>query len=140
MSNSDHMIPNNDAVVDSRVRKNQKHSRLGGPIHAERQMRVICVGAGASGLCFAYKLQRSFNNFSLAVYEKNAEVSGTWYENKYPGYVNQSFHNDCPRNFSLTILQLRVRCSQPQLCLLFRAKVGLDRSVRKSGRDLQVFQ
>ncbi|KAK4932062.1 hypothetical protein LTR66_016000, partial [Elasticomyces elasticus] len=59
--------------------------RLNGPIHQERPMRIICIGAGASGLCFAYKLQRSFNNFSLTVYEKNAEVSGTWYENKYPG-------------------------------------------------------
>ena len=54
-------------------------------IYAERKMRVICIGAGPSGLCFAYKLQRSFTNFSLAIYEKNAEVSGTWFENTYPG-------------------------------------------------------
>lgn len=59
--------------------------RLKGPIHAERPMRVIVIGAGASGLCFAYKLQRSFSNFSLTVYEKNAGVSGTWFENRYPG-------------------------------------------------------
>lgn len=55
------------------------------PIHVERRMRIICIGAGASGLVFAYKLQRSFENFSLTVYEKNPELSGTWYENKYPG-------------------------------------------------------
>ena len=55
------------------------------PIHAERHVRIICVGAGASGLLFAYKLQRSFSNFSLVVYEKNEEVGGTWWENKYPG-------------------------------------------------------
>lgn len=61
--------------------------RLMGPIHAERHVRIICVGAGASGLCFAYKLQRSFRNFTLTVYEKNTEISGTWHENKYPGYV-----------------------------------------------------
>ena len=54
-------------------------------IHHERQMRVVCIGAGASGLCFAYKLQRSFNNFTLAAYEKNPAVSGTWFGNKYPG-------------------------------------------------------
>lgn len=59
--------------------------RLTGPIHAERHMRIICIGAGASGLCFAYKLQRSFMNFSLVVYEKNEAISGTWHENKYPG-------------------------------------------------------
>lgn len=25
------------------------HRRLGGPIHQERHVRIICVGAGASG-------------------------------------------------------------------------------------------
>lgn len=59
--------------------------RLVNPIHAERHVRVICVGAGASGLLMAYKLQKHFENFSLQLYEKNPEVSGTWYENKYPG-------------------------------------------------------
>ncbi|EXJ78167.1 cyclohexanone monooxygenase [Capronia epimyces CBS 606.96] len=59
--------------------------RAEGPIYAERHVRIICVGAGASGLCLAYKLQRSFQNFSLVIYEKNKEISGTWYENRYPG-------------------------------------------------------
>lgn len=59
--------------------------RLRGPIHSERHVRIICIGAGASGLLFAYKLQRSFRNFDLVIYEKNVEVAGTWWENKYPG-------------------------------------------------------
>ncbi|PVI02171.1 FAD/NAD(P)-binding domain-containing protein [Periconia macrospinosa] len=59
--------------------------RLRGPIHAQRHVRIVCIGAGASGLLMAYKLQRHFSNYSLTVYEKNAEVSGTWYENRYPG-------------------------------------------------------
>ncbi|KAF9888468.1 hypothetical protein FE257_008575 [Aspergillus nanangensis] len=59
--------------------------RLSRPIHSERQVRIICIGAGASGLLFAYKLQRSFSNYSLTLYEKNADIAGTWYENKYPG-------------------------------------------------------
>jgi len=59
--------------------------RLAGPIHTERHVKVICVGAGASGLLMAYKLQRHFTNFSLTVYEKNPAVAGTWYENRYPG-------------------------------------------------------
>ncbi|KAG7126384.1 putative sterigmatocystin biosynthesis monooxygenase stcW like protein [Verticillium longisporum] len=59
--------------------------RLDGPIHSEKHIRVICVGAGASGLLVAYKMQKHFQNFSLAVYEKNEAVSGTWWENKYPG-------------------------------------------------------
>lgn len=36
-------------------------------IHRERHIRIVCIGAGASGLCLAYKLQRSFRNFTLAV-------------------------------------------------------------------------
>lgn len=75
MSN-DRLIPKRAATIAGRVESNQSHQRLGGPIHQKRPMRIICVGAGASGLCFAYKLQRSFTNFSLTVYEKNAEVSG----------------------------------------------------------------
>ena len=63
----------------------QAESRLGGPIHAERHINIICIGAGASGLLLAYKLQKHFTNFSLTVYEKNTEVSGTWFENRYPG-------------------------------------------------------
>ena len=34
-------------------------------IHCERPIRIICIGAGASGLCLAYKLQRSFREFTL---------------------------------------------------------------------------
>lgn len=56
--------------------------RAGGPIHQERHVKIICVGAGASGLLFAYKIQRHFQNFDLTIYEKNTEVSGTWWENK----------------------------------------------------------
>ncbi|EXJ84555.1 cyclohexanone monooxygenase [Capronia epimyces CBS 606.96] len=66
-------------------KQSQSHWRMGQPIHTARDMRVICIGAGASGLCLAYKLQRSFEKFSLTVYEKNSECSGTWHENTYPG-------------------------------------------------------
>ncbi|KAF7507823.1 hypothetical protein GJ744_010124 [Endocarpon pusillum] len=54
-------------------------------IFNERHVKIICIGAGASGLCFAYKLQRSFRNYSLTIYEKNPEIGGTWFENRYPG-------------------------------------------------------
>lgn len=62
----------------------------GKPLFAERHVRIICVGAGASGLCLAYKLQRSFQNFTLKIYEKNEDISGTWFENRYPGSVQAS--------------------------------------------------
>lgn len=43
----------------------------------KRKLKVICIGAGASGLLLAYKIQRHFDHFELAVYEKNTDISGT---------------------------------------------------------------
>ena len=63
----------------------ERNDNINHPLYNERPMRIICIGAGASGLLLAYKLQRSFENFSLTIYEKNKELSGTWYENRYPG-------------------------------------------------------
>ena len=58
---------------------------IGKPIYHRRHIRIICIGAGASGLLFAYKLQKSFDNFTLKIYEKNAGIGGAWFENRYPG-------------------------------------------------------
>lgn len=32
-----------------------------------------------------YKLQRNFDDLDFQIYEKNPDVGGTWYENRYPG-------------------------------------------------------
>ncbi|KAL3455229.1 hypothetical protein BJX64DRAFT_272785 [Aspergillus heterothallicus] len=52
-----------------------------------RKLRVVCIGAGFSGLTVAYKLkhERPLNYVDLTIYEKNPEVGGVWYENVYPG-------------------------------------------------------
>ncbi|KAL4767501.1 hypothetical protein BDW60DRAFT_147723 [Aspergillus nidulans var. acristatus] len=52
-----------------------------------RRLRVVCVGAGFSGLIMAYKLkhERPLSFVDFTIYEKNPEVGGTWYENVYPG-------------------------------------------------------
>lgn len=44
----------------------------------QRKLKVLCIGAGASGLLLAYKIQRHFDNVDLEVFEKNEDVSGTW--------------------------------------------------------------
>ncbi|KAF9562680.1 FAD/NAD(P)-binding domain-containing protein [Agrocybe pediades] len=64
---------------------NVEHPRLSKPIHDSRRLKVIAIGAGCSGLLIAYKLQRSFENYELVVYEKNEDLGGTWHENRYPG-------------------------------------------------------
>ncbi|KAH0835350.1 putative sterigmatocystin biosynthesis monooxygenase stcW [Fonsecaea pedrosoi] len=58
-----------------------QETRLGEP----RELRIITVGAGASGLNLAYQINKHMRNVNHVVYEKNPEVGGTWYENKYPG-------------------------------------------------------
>ncbi|XP_014550140.1 hypothetical protein COCVIDRAFT_43224 [Bipolaris victoriae FI3] len=50
-----------------------------------RTIRIIHVGAGATGLCTAYKMRSQLQNYQLVCYEKNASIGGTWLENRYPG-------------------------------------------------------
>jgi len=51
----------------------QYHSR-------PRRLRVACVGAGASGLCLAYKMEKMLEagSWELTLFEKNKEFGGTW--------------------------------------------------------------
>ena len=49
----------------------------------EREFSVAIIGAGESGLLTGLRLQQAGVPFTI--YEKNAEVGGTWYENDYPG-------------------------------------------------------
>jgi 4-hydroxyacetophenone monooxygenase len=46
-------------------------------------IHVVIIGAGASGLCAAIQLGKL--GIPYTIFEKNAEVGGTWYENRYPG-------------------------------------------------------
>jgi cation diffusion facilitator CzcD-associated flavoprotein CzcO len=53
-----------------------------------RRLRVVCIGAGMSGLMLAYKVQHEFkleDEIDLVIYDRNPELGGTWYENTYPG-------------------------------------------------------
>ena len=50
-----------------------------------RPMKVIVIGAGISGILASIRFPRRIRNLDLVVYDKNPEVGGTWYENRYPG-------------------------------------------------------
>ena len=43
---------------------------------------VIVIGAGISGICAGVRLQEA--GIPFAIFEKNKELGGTWYENDYP--------------------------------------------------------
>lgn len=52
--------------------------------HSQRsRWKVICVGAGASGLYLARRCEQRMQDYELTVYEKNADVGGTWLESMF---------------------------------------------------------
>lgn len=56
--------------------------------YARRKLRVVCIGAGYSGLTLAHKIDHELklnDVIELVIYEKNSQVGGTWFENTYPG-------------------------------------------------------
>ncbi|HEX4821943.1 MAG TPA: NAD(P)-binding protein, partial [Acidimicrobiales bacterium] len=52
-------------------------------IDPDRPFFVVVIGAGMSGLVAAHRLQQA--GVPYVVLEKNADVGGTWFENRYPG-------------------------------------------------------
>ncbi|WYZ34830.1 hypothetical protein EsH8_I_001106 [Colletotrichum jinshuiense] len=57
------------------------------PFGTPRPIRIVGIGAGASGINLIRTLRNTLgaSTYELAVYEKNENVGGTWFENRYPG-------------------------------------------------------
>ncbi|THX01770.1 FAD/NAD(P)-binding domain-containing protein [Aureobasidium pullulans] len=54
-------------------------------IENQRPLKVIVVGAGYSGIYHGIRIPERLRNVDLTIYDKNAGVGGTWFENRYPG-------------------------------------------------------
>ena len=54
-----------------------------GEIDSGAHVTVGIVGAGMSGIIAAHRLRQA--GIDVVVFEKNADVGGTWFENDYPG-------------------------------------------------------
>nr|AET79193.1 putative FAD-containing monooxygenase [Claviceps paspali] len=53
---------------------------------SQQKRRCVIIGAGVSGILMACKLETHLGEFvDFHVLEKNPELGGTWYENRYPG-------------------------------------------------------
>jgi len=50
----------------------------------DRNVDVLIIGAGFSGICMGIKLREADMN-SFLIIEKSPEIGGTWWENHYPG-------------------------------------------------------
>lgn len=55
------------------------------PLGTLRRVRIVTIGAGLSGINIIRTLRLNTSNFEHVVYEKNEEIGGTWFENRYPG-------------------------------------------------------
>ncbi|EYE97013.1 flavin-containing monooxygenase [Aspergillus ruber CBS 135680] len=54
-------------------------------IDEARPLRVVIIGSGISGIIASIRFRQRIPNVDLCVYEKNADIGGTWLENRYPG-------------------------------------------------------
>ncbi len=77
------------------------------PATARRNFHVLVIGAGMSGILAAIRLQQA--GVGYTVVDKNANVGGTWFENRYPGcrvdspnhtYSYSFAPHDWPQHFS----------------------------------------
>ncbi|PWY75017.1 dimethylaniline monooxygenase [Aspergillus heteromorphus CBS 117.55] len=54
---------------------------------SNKPFRIIMMGAGAAGIDFLHYAPSALAGLGVDIvcYEKNADIGGTWYENRYPG-------------------------------------------------------
>ncbi|CAG8022785.1 unnamed protein product [Penicillium olsonii] len=50
-----------------------------------RPLKAIVIGSGISGILSCIRLRQRIPKLDLCIYEKNADLGGTWFENRYPG-------------------------------------------------------
>ncbi|KAL6231968.1 hypothetical protein BDW75DRAFT_247546 [Aspergillus navahoensis] len=50
-----------------------------------RPIKVIVIGAGLSGILAGIRFPQRIPNLQLTIYDKNEDLGGTWWENRYPG-------------------------------------------------------
>ena len=77
-------VATNGAESTQQNRTPNQYSITEAPIYQTRPIRVLCIGAGISGLALLYKF-KGVENVTVTVLEKSEEVGGVWLDNKYPG-------------------------------------------------------
>ncbi len=58
-------------------------SQLPQRVAPPKDFKILVIGAGMTGMAAAIKLDEA--GYDYVVIEKNPDVGGTWYENRYPG-------------------------------------------------------
>ncbi|KAJ6033942.1 hypothetical protein N7499_010106 [Penicillium canescens] len=77
-------------TVDSEVNtspeeKNSTFQLEEHPVDEVRPIKVGIIGAGLAGITAGVMLPAKLPGLDLQIFDKNADVGGTWFENTYPG-------------------------------------------------------
>lgn len=85
------LVPEKTRIVENQLNGNhvvtEEYSYPKEVINQPRPIRIIIIGAGIAGIAAVKLFKERFTGLpvSLTIYEKNADVGGTWLENRYPG-------------------------------------------------------
>ena len=96
-----------------------------------RVFRCAVIGAGASGIAAAHRLRQA--GVEVTVFEKNADVGGTWLENVYPGCRVDVPNQLYSFSFAQTNDWVSQYSAQPDLLAYLRrvtADVGVRQCIR----------
>jgi 4-hydroxyacetophenone monooxygenase len=99
-------------------------------IAPERTLKAAVIGAGMSGIVAAHRLLQA--GFSVHVFEKNADVGGTWLENGYPGCRVDVPNHLYSYSFAQSPSWPQFNSTQPVLLDYFKScvtELGLEESI-----------
>ncbi|KAK5086640.1 hypothetical protein LTR05_003808 [Lithohypha guttulata] len=99
-------------------------------IDEPRPLKVIYIGAGVSGITAAIVFPRYVPNIELIIYEKNADVGGTWFENRYPGCACDIPAHSYQLSFESKIDWTQFYATQPEI-LTYWQRVADKYDVRR---------
>ncbi|KAL2814123.1 hypothetical protein BJX63DRAFT_431525 [Aspergillus granulosus] len=79
------VVPQQLAPAPAEVKERPAFQLEEHPIDEVRSIKVGVIGAGLSGITAGVLLPAKLPGLDLRIYDKNADVGGTWFENTYPG-------------------------------------------------------
>lgn len=94
----------------------------------QRAVKVAIIGAGMSGICMAVKLQDAGID-SFTIFEKAADVGGTWRDNTYPGLSCDVPSRNYAYSFRPNPTWSRLLSPGPEIQAYFR-QVADERGIR----------
>lgn len=89
----DAVFADTSLAVDTAAALDPSYTIKEEPIGTRRPIRVVCMGAGYSGLMMAIMFSQKMQgkNAELVVYERNEDLGGTWLLNRYDAPIYHQY-------------------------------------------------